>query len=176
MTKALGTGTLLAADMRGLARHEWMEGALRQMLISNREAIPIIVSHGAKACTDITGFGFAGHLLELLEASACDAEITLDSIKSLPGATETLGKGIISSLHEDNSLVEASMRNVEQHARQAIYPLLFDPQTAGGLLFSLPAEQAEKCQRALHDAGYTEASIVGKIIGRQQVNSTITLI
>jgi selenide,water dikinase len=176
MTKALGTGTLLAADMRGLARHEWMKSALEQMLVSNRRAVSIIVSHGAKACTDITGFGFAGHLLELLEASACDAEITLDGIKSLPGATETLGKGIISSLHEDNSLVEASMRNFEQHARQAIYPLLFDPQTAGGLLFSLPAEQAEKCQRALHDAGYTEASIVGKIIGRQQVNSTITLI
>lgn len=176
MTKALGTGTLLAADMRGLAHHEWMESALNQMLISNRNAISIIVSHGAKACTDVTGFGFAGHLLELLEASACDAEITLDRLRALPGATETLAQGIISSLHEDNSLVETSMRNVEQLVRQPSYPLLFDPQTAGGLLFSLPTEQAEPCLQALLDAGYADASIVGKVIDRRQERSSITLI
>ena len=176
LTKALGTGTLLAADMRGLARHEWIDHALQQMLISNRAAVSIIVSHGATSCTDITGFGFAGHLLECLEASACDAEITFHELKALPGAVETLGQGITSSLHEDNRSVEASIRNAEQLAGQAIYPLLFDPQTAGGLLFSLPTEEAQACLQALHDAGYTDASIVGKITDRSQEKSSITLI
>lgn len=176
LSKALGTGTLLAADMRGKARHEWIEYAIQNMLLSNRKAAEIIVTHGATACTDITGFGLAGHLLEVLEASGCNGEVQLEQIKPLPGAIESMKSGIVSSLHEDNKFTESSIHNAEQVANHALYPLLFDPQTAGGLLISLPMEQAEPCLKELQQHGYNDASIIGKLIATQGENSSITLI
>lgn len=176
LTKALGTGSLLAADMRGKARHEWVQHAIQNMLISNRQAAEIIVAHGATACTDVTGFGLAGHLLEVLEASGCDCEVQLEQITALPGAIESIQSGIVSSLHADNSLAETAIHNAEQVAKHALYPLLFDPQTAGGLLLSLPEEKAESCLLELQNHGYGDATIIGKLITIQGENSSITLI
>jgi selenide, water dikinase len=67
LTKALGTGTLLAADMRGRARGSWVAGAIASMVQSNRQAAAILHQHGCKHCTDVTGFGFMGHLLEMIK-------------------------------------------------------------------------------------------------------------
>lgn len=162
LTKGLGTGTLLAADMRCKAKHPWMQAAISNMLLTNRTAAEIIVTHGASACTDITGFGLAGHLLEMLEASKLRAEINLHKLPNLPGALHSLDQGIFSSLHEDNLLAESSIEantNLKSHAQ---YQLLFDPQTAGGFLFSLPQNKAEQCLTALHQAGYPDACIIGK--------------
>ena len=163
LTKALGTGTLLAADMRCKASHRWMDSALEQMAISNRSAAAALSKHRATACTDITGFGLAGHLLEMLEADGVEVEISLSDIPVLAGALETLGEQIFSSLHQDNSAVSDSIVNHQAFIHDPRYQLLFDPQTAGGLLAGVPEAAAEDCLRELRDSGHVDARAIGRV-------------
>lgn len=162
LTKALGTGTLLAADMRYQASYSFIDEAMQSMLASNKKASELLVEYGASACTDITGFGLAGHLLEMLESRNAEAEIDLDSVPALAGALECLSKGITSSLHEDNALTLNSVSNTEPFNNSRLQ-LLFDPQTSGGLLASIQPEDAKKCLKKLQKAGYTDAKIIGNI-------------
>ncbi len=157
--KPLGAGTLLAADMRCLARQQWMEQALGSMLISNREAGRIFREHHASACTDITGFGLAGHLMEMI--SGGPVELYPDDIPLLAGAEECLEREIFSSLHADNRLVERNMEGRGELRESARFEALFDPQTAGGLLAAVPEKKAESCLAALRDSGLEQAAIVG---------------
>lgn len=163
LTKPLGTGTLLAADMRYKAGHFWIKEAMQSMLMPNKSASEILVSSGATACTDITGFGLAGHLLEMLESRNAEAEIDLQSVPALPGAIECLGNGITSSLHRDNALAMTSISNTESFNNDSRLQLLFDPQTSGGLLASVKSEDAAGCLRELLKAGYTDAKIIGNV-------------
>ncbi len=163
LTKGLGTGTLLAADMRGKAAQSWMEPALKQMLMSNRQGSSLLIEHGATACTDITGFGLAGHLLEMLEPDRVEVELILSDIPALAGALELLGRGITSSLHQDNRRLARDVYNSEAYANDPTFELLFDPQTAGGLLATLPQDSADACLEALHQAGYHQATRIGRV-------------
>jgi selenide,water dikinase len=86
LTKPLGTGVLFAADMRTKAQGEWIEAAFASMLRSAGPSVPILRAHGASACTDVTGFGLLGHLIEMLQASGADAALDLDAIPLLAGA------------------------------------------------------------------------------------------
>lgn len=163
LTKPLGTGTLLAADMRYQASHLWIKGAVQCMLLPSKRASEILVSSGAAACTDITGFGLAGHLLEMLESRNAEAEIDLNSVPALPGALESLSKGITSSLHTDNALTITAISNTEPFNNNSRLQLLFDPQTSGGLLACVKPETAEHCLRELVKAGYVDAQIIGNV-------------
>lgn len=174
LTKALGTGTVLAAHMRYRARYAWLQACLASMLQSNRDAAAIFVEHQASACTDITGFGLAGHLLEML-GEQTQASLFLRAIKSLPGALECLRSQITSSLHADNSLAGKQIDTSEFERTDPQCELLFDPQTAGGLLASVPASRSEDCVAALQQAGYCEAVIIGEIRSTQGKPTLITL-
>jgi selenide,water dikinase len=169
LSKPLGTGTLLAADMRYRARHAWIEALYSSMLASNRDASQIFVRHGANACTDITGFGLLGHLLEMLSNAELGLRLDLDAIPAFDGALSTLEQGIISSLHNDNELSAARIENKEAFARHAKYPLLFDPQTAGGLLASVPESQAYNCLQELQAAGLNDAAIIGSVTADTEI-------
>jgi selenide,water dikinase len=163
LTKPIGTGTLLAADMRGKAKGRWVMKALAHMTQSNRRAAEVLSLHGVHAATDVTGFGLLGHLVEMTKASGVDAEIDLDAIPVLEGARETVASGVFSSLQPQNVRLRRAIRDLEVAALSAGFPLLFDPQTAGGLLASLPEANAAACVSALREAGYVEASIIGRI-------------
>lgn len=163
LTKPLGTGTLLAADMRYRARHRWMQEAFTTMLLSNRQAGSLAAQHGATACTDITGFGLAGHLLEML-APGVEVELDTDALPVLDGALECLDAAITSSLHHDNSLASETINFGTRSLTEPRVELLFDPQTAGGLLFGVPAENAEACVAALTAAGYPAATLIGRVL------------
>ena len=163
LCKPLGTGTLLAADMRFKARHRWMREALTQMLISNRKAAQSFIQYKATACTDITGFGLAGHLFEMLTPNNVELELSLSDLPVLDGALETLQQGILSSLHADNSLVSRDIFNSEAFQGNPRFDLLFDPQTAGGLLASVAESQAEDCIKQLHESGYPQAKAIGRV-------------
>ena len=163
LCKPLGTGTLLAADMRFKARHRWMKEALTQMLISNRKAAQSFIQYKATACTDITGFGLAGHLFEMLTPNNVELELSLSDLPVLDGALETLQQGILSSLHADNSLVSRDIFNSEAFQGNPRFDLLFDPQTAGGLLASVAESQAEDCIKQLHESGYPQAKAIGRV-------------
>ena len=175
LCKALGTGTLLAADMRFRARGPWMTAAIDSMLLSNRAAAQCLQQHQASACTDITGFGLAGHLLEMLGPGLAQAELTLDALPVLPGALACLEDGLRSSLHGDNQQTEPFIFNAEGCRNSALFDLLFDPQTAGGLLASVPAGEADACLKALRQAGYSQARIIGNIVATGSEQASIVL-
>ena len=176
LTKALGTGALLAADMRCQASQRWMQEALQSMLLSSADATTILVRHGARACTDITGFGLAGHLLEIVQASGCNAELAPGSVSELPGAMTCIENNIVSSLHEENKQVTRHLIKPDACLDQTRLQLLFDPQTAGGLLCSLPQENADTCLTALHQAGYQQAAIIGRLTQRTDQPDRIVLV
>lgn len=161
LTKPLGTGAILAADMRGLARARWLGAALDSMQASSGEAAAILVRHGAHACTDVTGFGLHGHLDEMLRASGCAARLEVGALPILPGAAELLDSGIVSTLHGAN--LRAAALPDDPAPR-----ILFDPQTAGGLLAGVPADAADVCLAALHASGYGEARAIGVVTAARQ--------
>jgi selenide,water dikinase len=163
MTKPLGTGALFAADMRGKARGSWIDTALQSMLVSNRAAAEILQRHGATACTDVTGFGLAGHLLEMLRASAADAELSLHAVPALPGSLELLAQGIASTLAPQNFVHAAAVDSGMITAGNPKLALLYDPQTAGGLVAGVPAERLEACLTEMSARGLQAAS-VGRIV------------
>jgi selenide,water dikinase len=175
LTKPLGTGTLFAADMQQKAKGRWIEGALKSMVQSNRKAAQCLYSHGASACTDITGFGLLGHTVEMTKASNVDVEFDMDSLPIFDGALETVRMKILSSLQPANVRLRRAIRNQEEAVKDERYPLLFDPQTSGGLLASLPINQARDCLTALHDVGYEYAAIVGRVSAESDNLEPITL-
>ncbi|HEY9671587.1 MAG TPA: selenide, water dikinase SelD [Waterburya sp.] len=164
LTKALGTGTLFAADMRLAAKGRWIDNAVYSMLLSNQEAAKMFLEHGATACTDITGFGLLGHLMEMVKASGVAVELDLEAIPVLEGALETLEKGITSSLQPQNLRTSYYIRNLSEVSASPKYPILFDPQTSGGLLAPVSSEQADLCLAALQAKGYVQSRIVGRVI------------
>jgi selenide,water dikinase len=175
LSKPLGTGTLLAADMRYQAKHHWIDSALASMQISNKAAAEIFQAHNASACTDITGFGLAGHLLEMIEANAAQVKLNLAALPLLPGALDCLSAGIFSSLHNDNASSLSSMELTEKTATNPLLQALFDPQTSGGLLASVPSSQAESCLAALKRSGLESARIIGDVLHTKAEKPLITI-
>lgn len=175
LTKPVGTGTLFAADMHRKAKARWIDGAIRMMLLTNREASEAVRRHAATACTDVTGFGLLGHLVEMTKASAVDARLTLDTIPILDGACETVAAGLLSSLQPHNVRLRRAVANVEAAAADPRFPIVFDPQTAGGLLASVPAAAAEACLAELRGIGYPRAAIVGVVEPRSERDAPIRI-
>lgn len=163
LTKALGTGTLFAADMRLQAKGRWIEGAIASMLQSNYDAAQCIRQHQATACTDITGFGLLGHLSEMLDNAPVAVELDLEAISLLDGAAATLQLGIVSSLYAQNRHADQVIQNLDEVIEHPLFPILFDPQTSGGLLATIPGDRASTCLKALHALGYSASRIIGHV-------------
>lgn len=162
LTKPLGTGVLLAGDMRGQTPSDQLKRALAAMDHSNAAALAVLEQHGLHALTDVTGFGLLGHLGEMLRASGCGVRLDADSVPALPGAIELLAAGIASSLQENNEL---ALQDFEIRGTAVSDPrmrLLVDPQTSGGLLAAVSAEGADACVAALRQSGYEEAAVIGE--------------
>jgi len=102
LTKAIGTGVLMVADMKGVLKADWLQSALTSMLRSNAKAADILRKHGCTVCTDVTGFGLIGHLLEMVpldESSSCRVDLIIDRVPVLRGARESAFLGLQSSLY-----------------------------------------------------------------------------
>ena len=176
LTKPIGTGTLFAAHARLAAKGRWIDAALQSMVISNRVGAQILREHGGTACTDLTGFGLLGHLVEMTRPSEVDAEIHLSALPLLDGAQECVEAGITSSLQSANVRLRRALRNQEEFVKHPRYPLIFDPQTAGGLLASVPADRVDACIAALKAQGYPHTCKIGQILPQGDVLEPITLI
>jgi selenide,water dikinase len=175
LTKPMGTGTLFAAHARHAARGRWIDAALRSMVASNQAGAQVLRAHGATACTDLTGFGLLGHLVEMTRPSGVDAELQLSALPLLDGAVECVKAGIVSSLQPANVRLRRALRNGQDFVNDPRYPLLFDPQTAGGLLASVPAAQAKACVQALREAGYGHTAVIGRITAQGQALEPVLL-
>jgi selenide,water dikinase len=161
LTKPLGTGVVFRADMQGAARGRWISAAIDSMLRHNRSAARTAIDHRASAMTDITGFGLAGHLSEMLVASGVTAEIDLSVLPALPGAIELLARGERSTFHQQNRTIRRSFEVDDSDAPG--FELLFDPQTSGGLLFGISTTDASSVVERLRDSGDDRAAVIGRV-------------
>jgi selenide,water dikinase len=176
LTKPIGTGTLFAADMRHQARGPWIQGALRSMGQSNRAAARCLHRYRATACTAVTGFGLLGHLVEMVKPAGVDATLDLNAIPLLEGALDTVAAGIVSSPQPQNVRLRQAIHDLESVAGDPRYPLLFDPQTAGGLLASVPGDQVQACVTALREAGYQHTAVIGEARAQGKRLESISII
>jgi selenide,water dikinase len=162
LSKPLGTGVVLAADMQGLARGDWWARACAQMLRANAAAAGVARAVGASACTDVSGFGLAGHLGEMLRASGCAAAIRAPALPALPGALDLLSRGLRSSFHAQNAEARRTLAVDAARIDPPRIELCFDPQTSGGLLFGVAPERSGEALAALREAGDVEAALIGE--------------
>ncbi|MEM1373120.1 MAG: selenide, water dikinase SelD [Pseudomonadota bacterium] len=156
LTKPIGSGVLMAAAMQGRARGWDVYHAWEAMAASQSMAADLLKD--AHAMTDVTGFGLLGHLRGICEASRVGAELWLEAVPLMPGALAASDMGIRSTLFPENAGADGAA-----DPRRA---LLYDPQTAGGLLAAVPDEDVLK---SLTDAGY-DAAVVGRIIDGDSVS------
>ncbi|MEZ4322151.1 MAG: selenide, water dikinase SelD [Myxococcota bacterium] len=138
LTRPLGTGVLFHADMAGRARGRSVQAALSEMLQGNGAVSRALREVEVHACTDVTGFGLARHLAEILRASGVSATLEVSSLPAHPGVTALLATGERSTFHDENRGVLKSLRVDTEAGLHPAFELLFDPQTCGGLLVVTP--------------------------------------
>lgn len=163
-TKPLGTGVISTAIKKGKAEPAWIDAAIQSMTTLNQKAAELIVGHNHNAhgfnpryevhgMTDVTGFGLIGHARELALASNVSLEIFSDKLAALPGALESIRAGYIpGGLNANRDFAECVV-SYESEISPDLKALLFDPQTAGGLLISIAGNQSEKLVAELQSVG-----------------------
>ncbi|MBV1868761.1 MAG: selenide, water dikinase SelD [Marinosulfonomonas sp.] len=165
LTKPIGSGTIMAAEMALEARGDWVASAWKAMTRPQGDAAAVLA--GAHAMTDVTGFGLAGHLLGMARASGVEISIDLNAVPFLDGALELAAAGMRSSLFADNRALVPELP-VEGNPKAA---LLFDPQTAGGLVAAVGAGDVGNIICNLNSLGY-EAYVIGAC---REGQSTVSL-
>ena len=160
LTKPIGSGTIMAAEMAGEARGEVVMACLDLMVQGQATAARILQK--AHAMTDVTGFGLAGHLRGICDASGMGAVLDRDAIPLMAGAQALSDAGVRSSLFDDN-------RHGAGPVKGAAFDLLYDPQTAGGLLAAVSARSAPAMLTKLKDVGYT-AALIGEITEGREIS------
>jgi selenide, water dikinase len=151
-TKRIGTGVISTALKRGIAADAHVAAAIEQMTTLNRRACEAMLTFDVHGCTDVTGFGLMGHARELALASNVTLEIAVDEVRYLPGAVEYARQGAVpGGLNNNREFASCAVEAMRELAPE-IEALLYDPQTSGGLLISLPAGDAAKLERALEGA------------------------
>jgi len=170
LTKPIGTGAIFAANMLAQANGKLVDQALSSMLESNKTAMEIIKSFAVSGCTDITGFGLLGHAFEMMgknTGQALGVKIDYKAIPLFDGVDELFAKGYYASIAEENYQSLSAVLGAEVSNQK--FPALFDPQTSGGLLFSVPSDQAEACLKALHQNGVSKACVIGEVIDQRKI-------
>jgi selenide, water dikinase len=162
LTKPIGTGVITTALKRGLAEPHWVENAAKSMTTLNRAAAEIVTgATGVHAMTDVTGFGLMGHGRELALGSEVTIEIIVEQVPRIEGALDAVHLGAIpAGLLSNRDFVECL--SADQPGAQIaddLRTLLYDPQTAGGLLISVAPEHADALLGSLRNAGLNAAKI-----------------
>ncbi len=170
LTKPIGTGVIFAANMLAQANGKLVDQALSSMLESNKTALDTLKSFDVSGCTDITGFGLLGHAYEMLgknTGQALGISIDYREIPLFDGVCELFEKGYFASIAGKNYESLTALLSAEVSNQR--FPALFDPQTSGGLLFSVPPDQTEDCLKALYQNGVSKARVIGEVIGQNDI-------
>ena len=162
LTKPLGLGIISTAIKKGLASKKMISNAVSIMTSLNKNAADIMMKVGVNACTDITGYGLLGHLLEMTKASKVSAQIDFDSIDFIDGARKLAYEDIIPGGTKRNYDFVKDSVLFSENINQAQKYLIADAQTSGGLLISAPHDKAEKLNKMLLEANCYSMKI-GKI-------------
>ena len=161
-TKRLGTGVISTALKRGIARDADVAASVASMLTLNRQACEAMLHYDVHGCTDVTGFGLIGHAREMALASGVTLEIRPDSLRLLDGALEYARLGAIPGGLKNNREFAACAVESARDLTPALEDLLYDPQTSGGLLVTLPEADA-----AGLEAEFPDAYTIGRVLARQ---------
>lgn len=164
LTKPIGTGIISTAIKFGRAPADSVEASLATMLHSSRTAARLAVTHGAAGATDVTGFGLMGHLFEMAVASRVAIELRASAIPLLPRVVELARKKNITRGDVTNREYVDGRVRVQPGVEPGLLQVLYDPQTAGGLLVSLTPADAEAYVAAVRADGYAAAAIVGTCV------------
>lgn len=170
LTKPVGTGVLSTAAKAELLTDGQMKEMIGLMSTLNKGAQEVMLPLKPSACTDITGFGLLGHVNELAEGSGVTVQLWADTVPFASGALELAQDGIIpAGAYRNRNYLEGKVK-VEEAVALEVSDLLFDPQTAGGLLISIPEERGVELVRRLNDRG-----IPGAVIGQVQPKGEYTV-
>jgi len=161
-TKRLGTGVISTALKRGMARDADVEASIASMLTLNRKACEAMLAHDVHGCTDVTGFGLIGHAREMALASGVTLEIEVDRLRFLDGALEYARLGAIPGGLKNNREYASCAVETARDLAPEVEGLLYDPQTSGGLLITLPEADA-----AALEGAFPEAYRIGRVDARQ---------
>jgi selenide,water dikinase len=164
LTKAVGTGIIATALKGQLASQEAVQKMVESMVTLNRTASELMKRFGAHACTDITGFSFIGHALEMAIASRVGMVIQSDAIPIFPEAKEYAKIGLVPGGARSNRQFFSCKVEAQSVLPDILMDVLYDPQTSGGLLISLPPGEAEELVAALKKEGQVHSCIVGQVV------------
>jgi selenide,water dikinase len=164
LTKPLGTGIIATALKGGMASDEAVTKMVESMVTLNRKASEWMKKFGTHTCTDITGFSFIGHSLEMATASHVGMVIQSKAIPIFPEAMEYAKLGLVPGGAHSNRQFFSCKVEADTNFSPLLMDILYDPQTSGGLLISLPSDEAEKLVIALKKEGNLYSSIVGEVV------------
>jgi selenide,water dikinase len=162
LTKPIGTGVISSGIKKARARDAIVAGSVETMLTPGKYAAEAMRDFGVKGATDVTGFALLGHTWEMACASKVTIEIDAQKVPLLDGALELAAAGMLTSGDKTNREYVGSDVAVDDSADENLVKLLFDPQTAGGMLISIPQGDAESLLTRLRD-NYPNARIIGRV-------------
>jgi len=162
LTKPIGSGVLFNAKLKDKVSKNAFDSCIGNVTTLNKQAAEIFLSYDVHAATDITGFGLAGHGLEMAQGSDASLHINLDAVPVMDEAYKMYELGISTGVNKHNRAKVMPSIHFNDSAKTEKREILFDPQTSGGLLVSLPKDQAKEAIEKLHNTGLADAEIIGE--------------
>jgi selenide,water dikinase len=173
LTKPLGSGVLFNANRSKKLPWTELEHILPTLATLNRKSLEIATQFDVHACTDVTGFAIMGHALEMAKASGVEINLSYSELPFYPNALEMYQKGETTGSNADNRKLAEGLFKINADLTREQEELLFDPQTSGGLLISVPSSQADDLMRELKAGGVDAASRVGEVVSNDNPSVTV---
>ena len=161
LTKSIGSGVLFNGNLRGLVSEAALDSCIRTAATLNKTTAEVLERFEVHAATDVTGFGLAGHALEMARGSGVSLEISTRDVPLMPEAMAMYENGMTTGVNAENRALIEDYTRFHPTLSTQIQELCVDPQTSGGLLVSVPETQATDLLEALHSEGVSEARIIG---------------
>ncbi len=174
LTKPIGTGIMTTALKRGILADDHYDALVKVMTGLNNVLSNIQLPYKVNACTDITGFGLLGHLLEMVRASKTSAELLADKVPLINGVREYYQAGTVPGGTLQNLAYAEPYLQWKDGTTESTKAILADAQTSGGLLISTPQDTADKLLEEIRKGGATEATIIGHVIPASDFSIIIT--
>ena len=163
LTKPIGSGVLFNANLKGWVSKAALDACLDFLITLNKTAAEVLRGFEVHAVTDVTGFGLAGHALEIARASAATLLLEVDAVPIMDEALSCYERGMTTGVNKVNRELVESTTRFERALPRWHEEIFIDPQTSGGLLAAVPGEQADEVVAALHAAGVVHARRIGAV-------------
>lgn len=168
LTKPIGSGVLFNANLKNWVSAAAMDSCLEVLTVLNRRPAEIMHAFDIHAATDVTGFGLAGHALEMVGETAITIEIRIEALPLMEEALDMYRKGMTTGVNASNRQLVTGMMTMAPALPAWHQEIVFDPQTNGGLMVALPESQSQDLITALHAAGIQAAAVIGRVTHRQE--------